>query len=96
MKTLLLLTVANIKSLARDRAALFWTFFFPVMFVFLFGWIFGGSGNSKISVGFVDQDGTTASRGLHQAFGPASRCSTCRWDRSTTRRLPCSTATSRP
>jgi len=68
MKTLLVLTIANVKSLVRDRAALFWTFFFPIMFVFLFGWIFGGSGNTKITVGFVDQDGTVASAGLRQAF----------------------------
>jgi ABC-2 type transport system permease protein len=72
MKTLLGLTVANIKSLVRDRAALFWTIFFPVMFVFLFGWIFGGSGDSKISVGFVDQDGTAASAQVQQAFGEVS------------------------
>ena len=45
MNTLLRLTVANVKSLMRDRAALFWTIFFPIMFVFLFGWIFGGSGD---------------------------------------------------
>jgi ABC-2 type transport system permease protein len=68
MSTLLALTVANVKSLARDRAALFWTIFFPIMFVFLFGWIFGGAGSTKISVGVVDQDGTPASAGLHQAF----------------------------
>ena len=61
MNTLYLLTVANVKSLVRDRAALFWTIVFPVMFVFLFGAIFGGSGDSKIAVGFVDQDGTAAS-----------------------------------
>ena len=68
MNTLLRLTVANVKSLMRDRAALFWTIFFPIMFVFLFGWIFGGSGDTKISVGYVDQDGTPASAGLRQAF----------------------------
>src|ERR1035437_7840895 len=68
MKTLLGLTVANLKGLTRDRAALFWTFFFPVMFVLLFGVIFSGSSNSKVSVGWVDQDGTTASAGLRQAF----------------------------
>jgi len=66
--TLLALTVANVKSLVRDRAALFWTIFFPIMFVFLFGSIFGGSGDSKIAVGFVDLDGTPASAGLAQAF----------------------------
>jgi ABC-2 type transport system permease protein len=68
MRTLLSLTVANVKSLVRDRAALFWTIFFPIMFVFLFGWIFGGNGDTKISVGYVDQDGTPASAGLRQAF----------------------------
>ena len=68
MKTLLGLTVANLKGLTRDRAALFWTFFFPVMFVLLFGVLFSGSSNSKVSVGWVDQDGTTASSHLRDAF----------------------------
>jgi ABC-2 type transport system permease protein len=68
MRTLFLLTVANIKSLRRDRAALFWTVFFPIMFVFLFGWIFGGASDSRVKVGYVDLDNTAASAGLHQAF----------------------------
>jgi ABC-2 type transport system permease protein len=68
MRTLRLLTIANIKSLTRDRAALFWTFLFPVMFVLLFGMIFSGSGNTKIPVGFVDQDQTMASSGLRTGF----------------------------
>jgi ABC-2 type transport system permease protein len=68
MKTLIGLTVANLKGLTRDRAALFWTFFFPVMFVLLFGVLFSGSSNSKITVGFVDQDNSQASIGLRQAF----------------------------
>ena len=68
MDTLWRLTVANLKGLVRDRAALFWTFFFPVMFVLLFGVLFSGSGDSKVSVGWVDQDGTQASAGVRQAF----------------------------
>jgi ABC-2 type transport system permease protein len=68
MKTLLGLTVANLKGLTRDRAALFWTFFFPIMFVFLFGVLFSGSGDSKVAVGFVDQDNSQASMGLRSAF----------------------------
>jgi ABC-2 type transport system permease protein len=68
MNTLLLLTVANIKSLTRDRAALFWTFFFPVMFVLLFGVLFSGSTDSKVAVGWVDQDNTVASQGIREAF----------------------------
>ena len=42
MHALLLLTVANIKSFIRDRAALFWTLAFPLIFVVLFGSIFSG------------------------------------------------------
>jgi len=72
MRTLWSLTVANVKSLMRDRAALFWTIFFPIMFVFLFGSIFGGTSDARISVGYVDQDGTAASAGFRQAFAGIS------------------------
>ncbi len=68
MKTLIGLTVANLKGLTRDRAALFWTFFFPIMFVLLFGVLFSGSSNSTVSVGWVDQDGTRSSADLRQQF----------------------------
>jgi len=68
MNTLLLLTVANLKGLVRDRAALFWTFFFPVLFVLLFGVLFSGSSNSKVTVGWVDQDGSPVSAQLKSAF----------------------------
>src|SRR5450759_2938081 len=68
METLLRLTVANMKGLVRDRAALFWTFFFPIMFVLLFGVLFSGSGDSKVTVGYVDLDGTKASQALRESF----------------------------
>jgi ABC-2 type transport system permease protein len=67
MRALLLLTVANIKSFTRDRAALFWTLAFPLIFVFLFGSIFSG-GNSSRTIGFADVDGSTASAQLKTAF----------------------------
>ena len=53
------LTVANVKSYYRDRAALFWTIAFPVLFVILFGSIFSG-GPTKFSVGWVDLDQSAA------------------------------------
>jgi ABC-2 type transport system permease protein len=68
MHALLLLTVANIKSFVRDRAALFWTLAFPLIFVILFGSIFSG-GNNRRSVGFADADVTPASAQLRAAFG---------------------------
>ena len=55
MNALLLLTVANIKSFTRDRAALFWTLAFPLIFVVLFGSIFSGGSNER-SIGFADLD----------------------------------------
>ncbi|MEO6351419.1 MAG: ABC transporter permease, partial [Candidatus Limnocylindrales bacterium] len=61
------LTVANIKSFYRDRASLFWTFAFPVVFVILFGSLFG-SGPSVFNVGFVDEDRTQASTGVREGF----------------------------
>jgi ABC-2 type transport system permease protein len=67
MRPLLLLTVANIKSFTRDRAALFWTLAFPLIFVFLFGSIFSG-GDSSRTIGFADLDRSPASAQLKEAF----------------------------
>ncbi|HEX5465103.1 MAG TPA: ABC transporter permease [Candidatus Limnocylindrales bacterium] len=68
MNALLRLTEANIKSFVRDRAALFWTIAFPVMFVVLFGTLFGGSNTPDYRLGWVDLDGTPAAQQLHDAF----------------------------
>ena len=67
MNALLLLTVANIKSFTRDRAALFWTLAFPLIFVVLFGSIFSG-GNNQRTIGFADLDATPASATLKAAL----------------------------
>jgi ABC-2 type transport system permease protein len=68
VNALLLLTVANIKSFTRDRAALFWTLAFPLIFVVLFGSIFSG-GTSQRTIGFADLDASGASAQLKGAFG---------------------------
>ena len=70
MKALRALTIANIRGYLRDRQALFWTLAFPLIFVVLFGAIFGGGDNS-ITVAWVDQDGTPASAQLRSAFAAA-------------------------
>lgn len=46
------LSVAMFKGFFRDKAALFFTFFFPLMFLIIFGLIFkdGGSGRVEIAV----------------------------------------------
>ncbi|MBA2556138.1 MAG: ABC transporter permease [Chloroflexi bacterium] len=60
--------MANIRSFVRDRAALFWTFAFPVLFVILFGSIFSGDGDTSLEFGWVDEDGTPASGQLREGF----------------------------
>jgi ABC-2 type transport system permease protein len=68
MTALLALTVANIKSYVRDRAALFWTLAFPLIFIFMFGFIFQGGGGGELNLGWVDADGSPASAQLRDAF----------------------------
>src|SRR5690349_17589272 len=68
MRSLFTLTVANIRSFLRDRAALFWTLAFPLLFIVLSGTIFSGGGDLNYKVGWVDQDATTASAQLHDTF----------------------------
>jgi len=52
----------------RDRAAVFWTFAFPILFVVLFGSIFSSSGPTSFKVGWVDLDGSPAVAQLHSGF----------------------------
>ena len=67
MRGLTALSFANLKSFVRDRAALFWTLAFPIVFVILFGTIFSGSG-AQYDLAWVDQDGSAASTMLREAF----------------------------
>lgn len=71
MQALLALTVANIRSYTRDRAAVFWTLAFPLVFIVLFGLIFQGS-NPRLVLGWVDNDRSTASGQLQAGFAGLS------------------------
>ncbi|WP_370943649.1 ABC transporter permease [Amycolatopsis sp. cg5] len=44
---------AMIKGFVRDKATLFFTFLFPLMFLVIFGLIFGNQSTSKTSIGVV-------------------------------------------
>jgi ABC-2 type transport system permease protein len=68
MPTVLSLYVANMKEFIRDRAALFWTFAFPIVFIVLFGAIFSGSGSHTYNVGLVNQDDGPISAKLANTF----------------------------
>jgi ABC-2 type transport system permease protein len=68
MNALLMLTLANIRSYTRDRAAVFWTLAFPLVFIVLFGLIFQGSGSSRLTLGWVDDDRSEAAVKLKAGF----------------------------
>jgi ABC-2 type transport system permease protein len=70
MAALLALTQANIRSYLRDRAALFWTLAFPLIFIFMFGFIFSSSGGgASLTIAWVDADAGVESGRLRDAFG---------------------------
>ena len=48
------LTLANIKMMARNRQAIFWALFFPLMLVVVFG-LFEVNGVGSADVGVIDQ-----------------------------------------
>jgi len=68
MQALLALTLANIRSYTRDRAAVFWTLAFPLVFIVLFGLIFQGSSSARLTLGWVDDDRSAAAVQLKAGF----------------------------
>ncbi len=68
MRGLWPLTVANVKSFYRDRASLFWTLAFPVIFVILFGSIFSSNQGPEFALGWVDNDRSAGSANLRAGF----------------------------
>src|SRR6476620_11272383 len=67
MTALRALTIANIRSYLRDRAAVFWTLAFPLVFIVMFGLIFQGSG-SNLTIAWVDDDDSAQSAELRTDF----------------------------
>lgn len=64
MKLKMLLGQINLemKLFLRDRQAVFWTFFFPVFLILLFGYIFSEPNSIKFDVGLVDEDQSVRSQ----------------------------------
>lgn len=56
--------VADLKEIFRDRQAMFWTFFFPIMFMVLLGLVFGNAQVIDLQIGIVDEDQGPASGAL--------------------------------
>lgn len=49
------LSKAAFKGFVRDKAALFWTIMFPLMFLVIFGLLFNDDGGNKIELGVVGE-----------------------------------------
>lgn len=64
MKLRMFLGQLNIemKLFLRDRQAVFWTFFFPIFLILLFGYIFSKPDSIKFAVGLVDEDQSPQSK----------------------------------
>jgi ABC-2 type transport system permease protein len=51
--------IADFKAFFRDRQAMFWTFFFPIMFMVLLGVVFGNAQVIDLKVGVINNDGNS-------------------------------------
>jgi ABC-2 type transport system permease protein len=71
MKAFTQLFLANLREFARDRMALFWTIAFPVLFMLIFGLIFGRDNGFSADLGLVIEDHGAAAGQLAQAFKQA-------------------------
>ncbi len=58
----------EMKLFLRDRQVVFWTFFFPVFLILLFGFIFGKPDSIKFNVGVVDEDQSEQSKQIVSAL----------------------------
>ena len=65
------LTRAGLRAFFRDRQGVFWSFFFPLFFIFIFGTIFGHKKDNpgmQFKVGVVVQDPSPAAAWVPKAF----------------------------
>ena len=70
MKTFNMLLVANAKQFVREKAALFWTFLFPIFFILIFGAVFSGSMDDvSFNVGLVVEDDSAIAQNMSAAMG---------------------------
>ncbi len=49
----------NLRRVFRDRTALFWTFMFPLIFLFIFGGIFGKNQSTSFNIAIINHAKTT-------------------------------------
>lgn len=68
MSAFIQLYIASLKEFSRDRMAMFWTLAFPVFFIFIFGIIFSGGGDTTFDIGIAMEDEGQVGAALQQVF----------------------------
>ena len=56
--------VARYKQFIRDRAALFFSFIFPIIFILLFGWAFQNTDTQTFKIGLADEGSPQITRAI--------------------------------
>jgi len=62
------LMAAHFKQFVREKAAIFWTFAFPIFFILIFGAVFGGMDETIFPVGLVVEDDSAVAGQLNATF----------------------------
>lgn len=71
MKAFRKLLRANLLTIRRDRSTLFFSFAFPIIFIVIFGVIFGGNQSPTYDIGLVEQAHSRAGDAAVAAFNQA-------------------------
>jgi len=66
MRAFYKLLISDLKQFFRDRTALFFTFAFPIIFIFIFGWVFSGASDVNYNIGLVNNDDSPIGEGISQ------------------------------
>ena len=62
------LIISNFKQFFRDKTAVFFTFAFPLIFIFLFGMVFSGDDSVNFNIRLVNNDDSHIGQGLIEAI----------------------------
>ncbi len=62
------LLIANFKQFFRDKTAVFFTFAFPLIFIGIFGLVFGGGETVNYNIGLANYDTSAHGQGISQAL----------------------------
>lgn len=62
------LLIANFKQFFRDKTAVFFTFAFPLIFIGIFGLVFGGEETVNYNIGLANYDNSAIGAGISQTI----------------------------